>query len=352
MLIGTDRNIFIEGSTTRRRIQLLGDNYCDALDTIVFSDRRHNITTSQKIGDRVYGFPTNSISRIFRIWDAYTIAKKLPKPDIVSSQDPFETGLVAFLIAQYWQIPFVVEMHTDLFTPEYTKHSFINKIQKIISLFILRHASAAYCVSHTIKQKVSKRYPGLPISVLPIYVNIEKFKHITHTQHPRFKTSLLWIGRMEEEKNPELALHAFIEIRKKGLDVGLTFVGDGRLTHQLQAKAKQAHVSEYVEFVGNQNDVRPYYAQANLLLVTSTYEGYGMVIIEALACTIPVLSTDVGIAREAGAIIAEKDYSSALYNLLSHPYQQGNLTLHTYANEEEYFSKIQQFYKQHTSNNP
>jgi glycosyltransferase involved in cell wall biosynthesis len=69
-------------------------------------------------------------------------------------------------------------------------------------------------------------------------------------------------------------------------------------------------VSNRVFFEGSK-DPAPYYALADLVLVTSLYEGYGLVIVEALAVGKPVLSTDVGVARDAGAIIATLDSFAA-----------------------------------------
>lgn len=348
MLIGTDRSIFQKESSTRRRISLLGNGYIDVIDSIVFSTRAHGISTSQKVSNNVHIHPTQASSRFLYIFNAYRVAKKLPRPDIVSAQDPFETGIAAYLIARYWRVPFVVEMHTDFFSPSFSKTTILNRVRVYISKFILKRASSAYVVSEKIKHTVSEKYKNLPLSVMPIYVNVDRYAALTHRQHPRFKTALLWVGRMEKEKDPMLALHSFIEARKKGFDAGITFVGSGTYLETLKSEAQNAGVAEWVECVGNQLDLRPYYEQADLLLVTSKYEGYGMVIVEALAAGVPVLSTDVGIAREAGAHIVEGEYTHALGDWLTRSQQskpRGVLKLHSYMNEDDYFKKTREYYE-------
>jgi len=79
---------------------------------------------------------------------------------------------------------------------------------------------------------------------------------------------------------------------------------------------------------------------ADLLLVTSQYEGYGRQIIEALAARVPVLSTDVGVAREAGAIVAtEQNFADSLKQWLTNGPRDASLKNYPYKNFEEYVEK-------------
>ena len=91
-----------------------------------------------------------------------------------------------------------------------------------------------------------------------------------------------------------------------------------------------------VFFEGKQ-DPAAYYALADLILVSSHYEGYGLVVVEALAAGKPVLSTDVGVAREAGAIIASsREFSQALARWFEGGPREGVLSNYPYRHFEEY----------------
>jgi glycosyltransferase involved in cell wall biosynthesis len=341
MLIGTDRNIFADESAVRTRIAQFGSKYADGLDSVVFSTRAHGVKDAKELAPGVHAYPTNSRSRFLYGWDAIHIARHLPRPDIISAQDPFETGLTAFFVARHFGIPLVVEMHTDFLAPSFAKHSLLNRFRVILAGFVLRRAQGGYMVSERIKKQVQQRYHlTIPLRVSPIHVDTERFALIQHTPHPRFKTALLWVGRLEKEKNPMLALNALARAHQANFGVGLTFVGSGQLTEYLKKQVHILGLDEQVEFVGAVSDVAPYYAHADLLLVTSEYEGYGMALIEALAAGVPVLSTDVGVAREAGATIAEGDYAEALCTWLKGSRSRGVLTLHPYANEEAYFAHV------------
>jgi len=348
MLIGTDRMIFTPESAVRRRITRFGSAYTQALDSIVFSTRSHKIATAQTLAPAVHAYPTNSRSRLLYGWNAFCIARRLPRPDAVSAQDPFETGLAALFIARYFGVPLMVEMHTDFLAPSFGRHSLLNRVRLMIAGYVLRHAAGGYAVSERICTAVRERYHvKVPLDVLPIYVDTARFASLVHTRHPRFNTALLWVGRLEEEKNPRLALDALVAARGAGFDAGLTFVGGGNLMEQLKNQARQCGVAQWVEFAGQAGDVLPYYASADVLLVTSAYEGYGMVIVEALAAGVPVLSTDVGIAREAGAVIAgsaKEQYAEALVHWLKNTHERGVLKFNPYASEDEYFSRVAALY--------
>jgi glycosyltransferase involved in cell wall biosynthesis len=345
MLLGTDRTLFTAGSAVRRRLALLGESI-DALDSIVFAKRSHGIRGTEELSTNVRAHPTNSFSRLLYGWDAIRIAKYLPRPDIVSAQDPFETGLAGLCIARYFGVPLSVEIHTDFLAKEYIRHSLLNRFRVLIAGFVLKRATGGYAVSDRIRDRVRDRYKAVPpLSLLPIYTDTKRFSEMKHSPHPRFATDLLWVGRMEREKDPFCALRAFAYARREGYEVGLTFVGSGSLEESLKEEVARRGLREVVEFTGNVSDVAPYYAHADLLLVTSAYEGYGMVIIEALASGVPVLSRDVGIAREAGASIAEKDFAQALTDWLKGSRPTASLKIDPYKDEAHYIGTVRDFYE-------
>jgi glycosyltransferase involved in cell wall biosynthesis len=341
LLIGTDRTVFTPGSTTRRRLTLFGSKYVEALDSIVFSTRKHGIALSQALAPTVHAYPTNSYSRLLYGWNAIKIARRVPRPDIVSAQDPFETGLAALFIARYFRVPLAIEVHTDFLSPAFAEHSLSNWIRVRIADFVIPRATGGYTVSEPAREALLKRYKrtastdNASFAVLPIFVDISRFSAL-----PRMpkKGNLLWVGRFAKEKNPALAVKALAIARAAGHDVRLTMLGTGPLETSVRMLIKHLRIEEFVTFQG-WKDPADYLPETELVLATSEYEGYGMSIVEALSAGVPVLSTDVGIAREAGAIITSaKDFPNALCELLSAAAAVASLQVHSYANEEEYFS--------------
>lgn len=347
MLIGTDRNLLTPGTAVYARHAHLGEAFPeDFFTSMVFSARMHGIPGSAQPARNVSVHATQSRSRLLYGHDALQLAKTLPRPDVVSAQDPFETGLAALRIARHFGVPLALEAHTDIFAPAFVRHSLLNRLRVAIARYVLPRAAGGYAVSATVADRIAQATPRAPgFAVLPIYVDTRAFAEVVHEPAEEAGlVRLLWVGRLEAEKRPAIALRALRAACDAGYEARLTIVGTGRLLGALTREARVLGVTERVTFAGVQKDVRPFYAAADLLLATSAFEGYGMAIVEALAAGVPVLSTDVGIARAAGAVIAEGDYAPALTSWLAGPRARGALTLSPYADERDYLARVRAFY--------
>jgi glycosyltransferase involved in cell wall biosynthesis len=283
--------------------------------------------------------PTDSRSRMRYAFDALRIARTLARPDVVSVQDPFEVGLLGLLIARRLHVPLHVQVHTDFLSPYYAQHSFVNRVRVAIAGFVLRRATRVRVVSERVKSEIVARY-GLKthIGVLPIFVDVDRFRSSRPgldivARFKDFKTRVLIVSRLEPEKNIALAIEAFA--RSAPQSACLIVVGGGSERAALEDAARISGVSDRTFFEG-EKDATPYYAIADLVLVPSKYEGYGMVIIEALAAGKPVLSTDVGVAREAGATVAPGKFADALAEWFANGPRTGELKGYPYRDFDEY----------------
>lgn len=300
--IGTDRDLFEKESAIRSRqrsyAHILGE-----VDVIVFSVGARYAPVSD---GPLCVTPTGSLSRWLYGWDAWRIATRLPKPDVITAQDPFETGLIASFIARRLGVPLHVQIHTDFTSPGYRTHSLLNRIRTHIAWYVLRRAARVRVILQRTKEELVAAGIRAPITVLPIFVDTARFGALPREKHPKWKIDALFIGRLEPEKHPCLAIDAVAIARAQGHDIGLTIVGDGSERIHLEERARVKHLGDRVEFVGRQHDVAPSLARADVVLVPSRYEGYGLVIVEALSAGIPVIATDVGVAREAGALVTDE----------------------------------------------
>jgi glycosyltransferase involved in cell wall biosynthesis len=73
----------------------------------------------------------------------------------------------------------------------------------------------------------------------------------------------------------------------------------------LRALSRSLGIEKQVVFAGWVNNLMAYYGIADVVLCTSQYEGYGLALVEAHQAGRPIVSTDVGVARELGASIVE-----------------------------------------------
>jgi glycosyltransferase involved in cell wall biosynthesis len=106
---------------------------------------------------------------------------------------------------------------------------------------------------------------------------------------PNGPPRLLVAGRLVRQKNVALALRTLAAGDPSSL---LTIAGDGPERAQLQRLAAHLGIASRVTFLGHVADIGPLLARSDLLLMTSLYEGYPAVLVEALAAGVPVVTTD------------------------------------------------------------
>jgi glycosyltransferase involved in cell wall biosynthesis len=120
----------------------------------------------------------------------------------------------------------------------------------------------------------------------------------------------LAIGRLARQKNFPLLLDSFARIA--GPDDRLIIAGDGRGRKQLIALAQRLGIADRLALPGYVNPVDPLLADADMLVLSSDYEGLGVVIIEALAAGLPVVATDCCVSMPAlidrfGTLVPRRD---------------------------------------------
>jgi glycosyltransferase involved in cell wall biosynthesis len=314
IMVSTDRLIFNERSSVQVRMIEHSKSY-KQLHIIVFSHKR---IKPFSISPNCTVYSTGTIFR----WNYVSSARKIGKrilqtiqkdiPLLISCQNPFETALVGKCLANFRKnSELLLQIHTDLFSPYFTKHSILNKINLYISQFTLPQAQVIRVVSLKIADSLVIR--GISperIIVKPIAVDIEYIKNAQpgfnlYKKYPQFKKIILMASRLESEKNIPLALNALKIVKEKIPGIGLVIVGGGRMLAALEKQAYNLKLADSVVFAGWQTDLIPYYKGSDVFLCTSMYEGYGMVLKEAEAAGCKIVSTDVGIAREIGANIAD-----------------------------------------------
>lgn len=323
--IGSDRDLFREGSEVRKR-QLIFAQKHKRVEIIVFALRKLGLAAAD-LSPVLRIIPTNSRSRWLYIFDAIRIGRALSAADLITAQDPFESGLAAWRIAKLTGAKLELQIHTDFMNPYFAKQSFLNVLRVFIARRLLPRADYIRTVSQRIKDSLSLgdwRLKSEP-TVQPVNVDLEKFKnapvvHDLHKKYPRFDKIILMASRLTWEKNISLAIQAMAEVIKSCPLAGLVVVGSGPLEAELKRKVKSLRLSDSVVFEDWTDDLPAYYKSADLFLLTSFYEGYGRTILEARAAGCPVVSTDVGVAREAGAIIASvSDLAQVILNQFNKP---------------------------------
>jgi glycosyltransferase involved in cell wall biosynthesis len=100
---------------------------------------------------------------------------------------------------------------------------------------------------------------------------------------------ILSVGRLGPEKRHSLLISAFAAIARSFPDWKLRIVGDGEMRSALEAQISELGLTEDVELTGMQSDVEKEYENADLFVVPSKYESFGMALAEALLAKLPAI---------------------------------------------------------------
>ncbi|MCS3749291.1 glycosyltransferase involved in cell wall biosynthesis [Salinibacter ruber] len=127
-------------------------------------------------------------------------------------------------------------------------------------------------------------------------VTSDVFQRASETvEHPWFNQGsppvILAAGRLSKQKNFSLLLRAFSKVREKR-EAHLVILGEGPLRSELEESARRLDIDTHVDLPGFVDNPYKYMAQASAFVLSSRWEGFGNVLVEAMACGCPVVSTD------------------------------------------------------------
>ena len=150
------------------------------------------------------------------------------------------------------------------------------------------------------------------------------------------KPVVLMVGRLEEQKGYPHLIEAHARLIKAGIDHNLVIIGEGSLLYVIKDQVTRLGLDDTVHFLGFQTNPHRYMARATVFTLSSEFEGFGLVLAEALMCGAPVVATDClsGPAEvlgggEFGRLVPPKDpeaLAQALGQLLRDPDMRAQLS--------------------------
>lgn len=173
------------------------------------------------------------------------------------------------------------------------------KLEEYLGGHLYRFADALVGVSQGVTQSLLETLPGVPEIVTtiynPAYRNSSPHQSRDGYPHPwlgqREFSTLVTAGRLEKQKDLPTLLQA-MEILNRQKDVRLIVLGDGSLREQLVKEAETLGVLGRISWVGYVDNPRRYFSFSDGFVLSSIWEGFGNVIVEALGEGVPIVSTD------------------------------------------------------------
>lgn len=147
---------------------------------------------------------------------------------------------------------------------------------------------------------------------------------------------VLAVGRLTHIKGFDMLLEAWIQVNKAIPGWTLKIVGEGEDRVKLTNFIKKNKLNDSVELVGNTDDVGQYYEQAEIFCLSSRFEGFGLVLIEALAFSLPIISFDceagpAEVLEDTGSILVPPNnisqLSASLIELMNNKEQRKTISL-------------------------
>jgi N-acetyl-alpha-D-glucosaminyl L-malate synthase BshA len=233
-------------------------------------------------------------------------------PQIVHVQT-IRLSKCALLAKVFFQIPYVICGHgSDVYLSN-PPDGFENKI-------LLKNADVVIALTDHMKKAMQKMYLR-DVKVVPNGINVDEFAPLTKLE-ARAKLQMdddervvAFVGSLREIKGVEYLVRATKSILETGTVIHTVIIGDGPDRERLESLTHQLHISSYVTFKGQiQNEQIPYYLRvSDVFVLPSLSEGFPVVLLEAMASGLPIVTTNVGGVpeivrdRENGFIIEPKN---------------------------------------------
>lgn len=197
-------------------------------------------------------------------------------------------------------------VHADLNTHRYEASQFYPGEE----LRAYNRMDAVVNVSKDCEDAFTGRFPDCTARKVVIYNPIDRKKILRMADEysvPEHEGALtvITVGRLTSQKNPGRLLQVAAMAKEAGLPVRFKWVGDGELRAEIEQKRDSLGLTDMVEFTGFVRNPFPHIKAADLMMVTSDFEGFCLVICEAQCLGVPVIST-----RTAGPaeIIGDNEY--------------------------------------------
>lgn len=264
---------------------------------------------------RIYYKKAGKISSAWRYYQACRKGLKLAgKPDLIHVHVLTRMGIVAYLQKVFHKTPYLITEHWSRYLPGNDFHGFL---RKWFTRIVVRHAAMVTTVTENLAQAMQSH--GLKHSryvTLPNVVDLSLFKPKPHhNEIPK----IIHISCFEDKsKNISGLLEALKLMKDKGVAYQATLIGEGMDLEAMKAKATALQLDDRVVFTGllQGESLVDALSSGDFLVLSSHYENMPVVILEALACGLPVASTRVGgiaeIIDESNGILVPADDTQAL----------------------------------------
>ncbi len=248
--------------------------------------------------------------------------KEFGIPDIIHAHNFLYAGIIAEFLKDKYGIKYIVTEHSTAFARGLLDVKYDSILQSTY-----RNACAVTAVSSPFKKLLNDK-TKINIELLPNIVDSfffeEKFEKLTKTEFIFFN-----VASLDDKKNHLLLINAFAN-KFNGLPIKLRIAGEGPLNNELKEEVKKLDIQKQVNFLGriSQERVREEMMKSDCFVLSSNFETFGVVLIEALACGLPLIATKCGgpedIVNEQNGILIDVENQLQLEDAMMTMYKNAS----------------------------
>ena len=298
-----------------------------------------------KIGKSIYKFglkdtpsaldkitPKRLVSLIMLYFQAYKVLEA-ERPDVIHTHSIDMAFFVSFA-ARHYKIPIVHTFHVVTFNNR--RQSVIRRKTELFLLRTTRPRRILVLNPAIIDDFTRAGFPD--VSFVPNGINIEDWQN-KNPKSKNKKFTFIAVGRLEEQKGFSYLIEAAAMLLESHREFQIQIVGEGSLHSKLQEQIEGLNLSKYVFLLGKRKpeQLRELYANADVFVLSSLWEGMPLTLFEAWAAGLPAIATKVDSVPFIGGDLAElieraqpQELESAMVKFIEKPELMNSLSKKAY----------------------
>ena len=268
-------------------------------------------------GMNIYRLPAISVTKLIgaqltlsplALFGVHRIVEKV-RPDIIHAHNLyFQLTMVAPFIKRLMHVPLVTTLHLPkMVYNRILLDSLIGVYKWVVGDLVIRSSDKLIAVSRTVMKHVIEDL-GTPSSKIVVIPNgVDMGVYLPNAQRGK-DIIVTYIGRLIANKGPHFLVQAAPDILKNHPEVHFYIIGDGPLKDKLIKDVMFRKLEDRFHFFGSVPDVLPFLRASTVFVRPSLTEGMSLAVLEAMACGLPIVASDV----EGNAEIVENAVNGCL----------------------------------------
>ncbi len=247
------------------------------------------------------------------------------KYDLVFVWSTVPAGFPSILLKLFKKLPFILRVGGPDIPGFEERYNFIYKIITPFIKFVWKRASIIVAKCKIEKEMVENINPNLKIQIINNGIDTSKFSYIEKDINSELR--IICSARLIKRKGQYTLIDAMVELKSKDIKIHIDFVGEGDEKQAYINYAKEKDVLEQIIFSGYvpREDMPEKYQKSDIFVLPSFNEGMSNSLLEAMACGLPVVVTNVGGTEElvdaSNGYIFKAGDSQALSKILEQLYK-------------------------------